>query len=37
MLTTPTLDKLRAMKLDAMAKAWVAQQQDPAVAQLGLR
>jgi hypothetical protein len=34
MLTTPTLDKLRAMKLDAMAKAWEAQQQDPAVAQL---
>ncbi len=34
MLTSPTLEKLRAMKLDAMAQAWEAQQQDPAVTQL---
>ena len=34
MLTSPTLEKLRTMKLDAMAKAWEAQQQDPAIAQL---
>jgi DNA replication protein DnaC len=34
MLTSPTLEKLRAMKLDAMAHAWEAQQQDPAIAHL---
>jgi DNA replication protein DnaC len=35
MLTSPTLEKLRAMKLDAMATAWEAQQQDPSISQLG--
>src|SRR5438132_5918097 len=32
MLTEPTLDKLKALRLDAFAAAWRAQQQDPALA-----
>jgi DNA replication protein DnaC len=35
MLTTPTLDRLHGLRLDAFATAWQAQQQDPAVATLG--
>jgi DNA replication protein DnaC len=31
MLTEPTLEKLKALRLDAFAAAWVAQQQDPAL------
>ena len=30
MLTEPTLEKLKALRLDALAAAWQAQQQDPA-------
>src|SRR5207249_909994 len=32
MLTEPTLEKLQALRLDAFAAAWRAQQQDPALA-----
>jgi DNA replication protein DnaC len=32
MLTEPTLEKLKALRLDAFAAAWLAQQQDPALA-----
>src|SRR5262249_61765585 len=32
MLTHPTLEKLKALRLDAFAAAWQAQQQDPALA-----
>src|SRR5206468_8558377 len=32
MLTEPTLEKLKALRLDAFATAWLAQQQDPALA-----
>jgi len=32
MLTEPTLEKLKALRLDALAAAWLAQQQDPALA-----
>ena len=35
MLTTPTLDRLKGLRLDAFATAWQAQQQDPTVATLG--
>ena len=35
MLTTPTLDRLKGLRLDAFAAAWEAQQQEPAVAALG--
>ena len=35
MLTTPTLDRLKGLRLAAFAAAWEAQQQDPAVAALG--
>lgn len=35
MLTDPTLDRLRALRLDAMANAYRAQQQDPSLAALG--
>lgn len=35
MLNEPTRDKLKALKLDAMAQAWQEQQQSPAVQQLG--
>src|SRR5881409_886482 len=31
MLTEPTLEKLKALRLDALAAAWLAQQQDPAL------
>jgi len=31
MLTHPTLEKLKALRLDALATAWQAQQQDPAL------
>src|SRR5205085_9033968 len=31
MLTHPTLEKLKALRLDAFATAWQAQQQDPAL------
>src|SRR2546427_6591361 len=31
MLTEPTLEKLKALRLDAFAAAWLAQQQDPAL------
>ncbi len=34
MLTAPTTEKLQALKLDAMAAAWAAQQQDAGCAQL---
>ena len=34
MLTEPTLDRLRALRLGAMADAYRAQQQDPAIAAL---
>lgn len=34
MLTAPTTEQLRALKLDAMAAAWAAQQQDAALSQL---
>ena len=34
MLTAPTTEKLRALKLDALAAAWAAQQQDAALSQL---
>ena len=34
MLNEPTLDKLKALKLDAFAAAWLAQARDPAVAAL---
>ena len=34
MLTTPTLDKLRALKLDALADAFCEQQRNPHVAAL---
>jgi DNA replication protein DnaC len=34
MLTAPTLDKLQALKLDAMAAAWAVQQGDAALSQL---
>src|SRR5574341_954367 len=34
MLTAPTLDKLQALKLDAMAAAWAAQQGDAVLSQL---
>lgn len=34
MLTAPTTEKLRALKLDAMAAAWAAQQQEAALSQL---
>src|SRR3989442_11150920 len=32
MLTEPTLEKLKALRLDAFAAAWLAQQQDSALA-----
>jgi DNA replication protein DnaC len=32
MLTEPTLEKLKALRLDAFAAAWLAQQQDPTLA-----
>jgi IstB-like ATP binding protein len=32
MLTEPTLEKLKALRLDAFAAAWLVQQQDPALA-----
>src|SRR2546423_12539386 len=32
MLTEPTLEKLKALRLDALAAAWLTQQQDPALA-----
>src|SRR2546428_9366878 len=32
MLTEPTLEKLKALRRDALAAAWLAQQQDPALA-----
>jgi DNA replication protein DnaC len=35
MLTEPTLEKLRSLRLDAMATAWTAQQKDPQIAGLG--
>ncbi len=35
MLTPPTLDRLKDLRLAAFAAAWEAQQQDPAVAALG--
>src|SRR5258706_11909847 len=31
MLTHPTVEKLKALRLDALATAWQAQQQDPAL------
>src|SRR6266481_2892310 len=31
MLTEPTLEKLKTLRLDAFAAAWLAQQQDPAL------
>src|SRR5207244_2104654 len=31
MLTEPTLEKLKALRLDAFAAAWLTQQQDPAL------
>jgi len=34
MLTEPTLDKLKTLKLDAMAHAWLEQQKQPDIAQL---
>jgi DNA replication protein DnaC len=34
MLTEPTLEKMRILKLDAMATAWSAQQQDPTMSGL---
>jgi DNA replication protein DnaC len=34
MMTEPTLDKLRALRLIAMAEAWTAQQKDPSIQQL---
>jgi hypothetical protein len=34
MLATPTLDKLHALKLPAMAQAWTEQQQNPELAAL---
>jgi len=34
MLTEPTLDKMKTMKLDAMAQAWQEQQKSPAVHKL---
>jgi len=34
MLNTPSLDKLREMKITAMADAWVEQNQDPGIGQL---
>jgi len=35
MLNEPTLEKLKGLKLPAMASAWEAQQKDPEVAKLG--
>lgn len=35
MLNPPTMEKLQALKLAAMAAAWTAQQQDAAASQLG--
>jgi DNA replication protein DnaC len=35
MLTAPTADKLKALKLDALAAAWAVQQGDAALSQLG--
>ena len=35
MLTEPTLDKLKSLRLDAMAAAWTTQQKDPAHSRLG--
>ena len=32
MLTEPTLEKLQALRFEAFAAAWLAQQQDPALA-----
>jgi hypothetical protein len=32
MLTEPTLDKLKTLKLDAMATAWLEQQKQPDIA-----
>ena len=34
MMTEPTLDKLRALKLFKMATAWMAQREDPSMAEL---
>jgi len=34
MLTSPTVEKLRALRLPAMVAAWDAQQQDPSIASL---
>jgi DNA replication protein DnaC len=33
-LTEPTMDKLRSLRLDALTAAWIAQQQDPAIQKL---
>ncbi len=35
MLTQPTVDKLKSMRLDALATAWAEQQKDPQFASLG--
>jgi len=35
MLKEPTVEKLRALRLDALADAWLAQQQQPDLAKLG--
>ena len=34
MLTSPTVEKLRALRLHAMVTAWEAQQQDPSITAL---
>ncbi|MDD9946459.1 MAG: ATP-binding protein [Myxococcales bacterium] len=34
MMTEPTIDKLRALKLFAMITAWMAQREDPSLAEL---
>ncbi len=34
MLTEPVLEKMKALKLEAMAEAWAAQMKDPSVAKL---
>jgi len=34
MLKEPTIEKLRAMRLDGMAESWLAQQQDTGVTKL---
>ena len=35
MLTQPTVDKLKSMRLDTLASAWAEQQKDPQFAGLG--